>query len=42
MFKYNYNGDIFTNNYNIRTITIKICKLLLVSYTINRVKIMYQ
>ena len=33
------NGDIFINNYNIRTITIKLCKLLLVSYTINRVKI---
>jgi len=27
------------NNYNIRTITIKMCELVLVSYTINRVKI---
>jgi len=39
MLKYNYNGDIVINNYDIRTITIKLCELLLVSYTINRVKI---
>ena len=39
MLKYNYNiSDIVINN-NIRTITIKLCKLLLVSYLINRVKI---
>jgi len=34
-----YNGDIVLNNYNIRTITIKLCDLLLVSYTNNRFKI---
>jgi len=31
MLKYNYNGDIVINNYNVRTITIKMCELLLVS-----------
>ena len=39
MLKYNYNCDIVINNHNIRTITIKLCELPLVSYTINRVKI---
>jgi len=34
-----YNDDTVINNYNIRTITIKLCELLLVSYTIKRVKI---
>ena len=39
MLKYNYNiSDIVINN-NIRTITIKLCKLLQVSHTIKSVKI---
>ena len=38
----NDNGHIVINNYNIRTITINLCELLLVLYTINRFKIKYQ
>jgi len=30
---------IVVNNYNIRTITFKLCELLLVSHTVNKIKI---
>ena len=40
MLKCNYNIMVIViNNYNIRTITFKLCELLLVSHTINKIKI---